>query len=89
MIFRIIFDMRQLIKNITILLLHCFDLGVLSVCINLSNEQDIIMTKPLLVVDDDRDLEEPICELAEDMGFEVKFKTSAKKFQETYLATIH
>ncbi|PKI13847.1 response regulator [Colwellia sp. 12G3] len=46
------------------------------------------MTKPLLlVVDDDRDLEEPLCELAEDMGFEVKFETSAKKFQETYLAT--
>jgi CheY-like chemotaxis protein len=47
-----------------------------------------MMTKPLLlVVDDDRDLEEPICELAEDMGFEVKFETSAKKFQQTYIAT--
>ena len=46
------------------------------------------MTKPLLiVVDDERYIDEFICELAEDVGFEVKIETSAKKFQETYVAT--
>ena len=46
------------------------------------------MTKPLLlVVDDEQGMAEFISELAEDVGFDVKIETSAKKFQDTYIAT--
>ena len=43
------------------------------------------MTKPLLIiVDDDRDMAEFVCDVGEDLGFEVKICTSAKEFQAAY-----
>ncbi len=43
------------------------------------------MTKPLLIiVDDERDMAEFVCDVGEDVGFEVNICTSAKEFQEAY-----